>query len=47
MKRDPSVSLVENAQEYLSYVQQLQSRYLRQQGEVFTVSMKGLYVGFK
>lgn len=31
------VRLLENAEEYLAYVQQLRSRYLREQGEVFTV----------
>lgn len=37
MSRDPGVSLCENALEYLSYVMQLDGRYLRKQGEVFTV----------
>ncbi len=36
VKKDPTVSLADNALEYLSYVSQLDARYLRKQGEVFT-----------
>ena len=32
------MSLVDNANEYLSYITQINERYLRKQGEVFTVS---------
>ena len=44
VKLNPGVSLAENALEYLSYVSQLDARYLRKQGEVFTVRVTGLVV---
>lgn len=37
VRKEPGESLLENALEYLSYVQRIEERYLRQQGEVFTV----------
>lgn len=37
VKQNPGVSLAENALEYMTYVSQLDARYLRKQGEVFTV----------
>ena len=44
VNKDGGVSLAENALEYLSYVNQLDTRYLRKQGEVFTVSVTMYYV---
>lgn len=44
VKHNPGVSLAENALEYLSYVSQLDARYLRKQGEVFTVRVTGSVV---
>lgn len=37
VRKEPGESLLENALEYLAYVQRIEERYLRQQGEVFTV----------
>ncbi len=37
VRKEPGESLLENAVEYLAYVQRIEERYLRQQGEVFTV----------
>jgi hypothetical protein len=42
VKQHPGVSLAENALEYLTYVSQLDARYLRKQGEVFTVRASGV-----
>jgi hypothetical protein len=39
VRKEPGESLLENALEYLSYVQRIEERYLRQQGEVFTVRL--------
>jgi len=45
VKQNPGVSLAENALEYMTYVSQLDARYLRKQGEVFTVRALALVVG--
>lgn len=37
VRKEPGESLLENALEYLAYVQRIEERYLRQEGEVFTV----------
>lgn len=41
VSQNPAENLVPNMHEYLAYISQLNERYLRKQGEVFTVSPHG------